>query len=508
MLLARFSIQDSTINNNNSYGILVYSGFPTTIQRNAISQNAGDGFDYSSSDPLVFTDNSITNNSSYAAEMAVTGQLLTISGNSGSGNLYNAIYLSGTFNDLELAPQGDLVYRFDNVTIPSGNTLTLDPGTIVKTVTTLTVAGTLDAAGTATSPVVITSWKDDSVGGDSNADGNTTAPAKGDWVAIYVANGSVNLNYTTVEYGGGGCYYCYGMIANYYYGGAVSNANITINNSTITDSASSGVFLISGTNVTGALSIQDSTINNNNSYGILVYSGFPTTIQRNAISQNAGDGFDYSSSDPLVFTDNSITNNSSYAAEMAVTGQLLTISGNSGSGNLYNAIYLSGTFNDLELAPQGDLVYRFDNVTIPSGNTLTLDPGTIVKTVTTLTVAGTLDAAGTATSPVVITSWKDDSVGGDSNADGNTTAPAKGDWVAIYVANGSVNLNYTTVEYGGGGCYYCYGMIANYYYGGAVSNANITINNSTITDSASSGVFLISGTNVTGALFDLGLHNK
>ncbi len=200
--------------------------------------------------------------------MAVTGQLLTISGNSGSGNLYNAIYLSGTFNDLELAPQGDLVYRFDNVTIPSGNTLTLDPGTIVKTVTTLTVAGTLDAAGTATSPVIITSWKDDLVGGDSNADGNTTAPAKGDWVAIYVANGSVNLNYTTVEYGGGGCYYCYGMIANYYYGGAVSNANITINNSTLTDSAGPGIGIESGSGITSQVTIHYSNIVSNTGYGI------------------------------------------------------------------------------------------------------------------------------------------------------------------------------------------------------------------------------------------------
>jgi RHS repeat-associated protein len=75
-----------------------------------------------------------------------------------------------------------------DVVVTNGATLTITPGTIVKfrPGTSLYVLGgaTLTAAGSAAQPIYFTSVKDDTVGGDSNVDGASSAPAPGDWLTI------------------------------------------------------------------------------------------------------------------------------------------------------------------------------------------------------------------------------------------------------------------------------------------------------------------------------------
>ena len=92
-----------------------------------------------------------------------------------------------------------------SITVNPGVTLTIDPGVIIKFTGAqgLIVQGNLDSNGAAGSPVVFTSYLDDSAGGDTNGDGNATTPAPGNWLGMYIQNGAnAALDYTEIRYGG------------------------------------------------------------------------------------------------------------------------------------------------------------------------------------------------------------------------------------------------------------------------------------------------------------------
>jgi RHS repeat-associated protein len=131
----------------------------------------------------------------------------------------------------------------------------------------LNVYGTLLSQGTADSPVYITSIKDDSVGGDTNGDGNASVPAPGDWYRIEIYSGSVEFDQTIVRYGGGCCYPDYAMIYN--------SGSLSVTNSTIAHSAKEGI------RSNGSLSIANSTIAHNGSYGVYHSSGSSTIHNSN-----------------------------------------------------------------------------------------------------------------------------------------------------------------------------------------------------------------------------------
>ncbi len=208
--------------------------------------------------------------------------------------------------------------------ITNGVTVTVEPGAIIKCAGggSLLVAagGVLNAAATETAPIIFTSLRDDSVGGDSNLDGDDTLPLPGIWGGIASQGGTLNLSaYVQMRY-------------------------------TLT------------------------------------------------------------------------THSGTVSVDEAWQGTVLHVITN--------------------------------NLTVGPNATLTINPGAIVKFDTNkwlkVDSLGTLNALGTLAQPIILTSLKDDTVGGDSNNDGTRTQPAAGDWSQVVAGAGRLNLQHVEIAYAGG----------------------------------------------------------
>ncbi|WP_216636494.1 hypothetical protein, partial [Endozoicomonas ascidiicola] len=125
--------------------------------------------------------------------------------------------------------KADVIHRVTStVTVPSGITLTIEPGAIIKfnQSQSLNISGVLDATGTEENKIIFTSYRDD-IGGDTNGDG-VSVGQPGDWYRIFFANSVVDaftkLEHTRVRYAG-----YYSSNNSYSYAAVyLDRANITI----------------------------------------------------------------------------------------------------------------------------------------------------------------------------------------------------------------------------------------------------------------------------------------
>lgn len=111
---------------------------------------------------------------------------------------------SGTITQSETWYAG--VYHVTgDLTVASGATLTLMPGVILKfdpgCQLTVNSGATLNAKGNNVQPIVFTSVKDDSYGGDTNEDENETEAAAGDWIGLWVY-GLADMEHCILQYAG------------------------------------------------------------------------------------------------------------------------------------------------------------------------------------------------------------------------------------------------------------------------------------------------------------------
>ncbi|MDO9633561.1 MAG: right-handed parallel beta-helix repeat-containing protein [Paludibacter sp.] len=310
------------------------------------------------------------------------------------------VFLNGNIQKRNMAGYNNITYvLLNDMIINQGAYITIDPGVVIKTAgyhdyygnywywmngQRIYVHGGLKSSGTVSENVIISSIKDDNVGNplDTNGDGNASSPAAGDWSFIKftsAADDAFNtFNYTQLKFGGGGEEQ--GMLH-------FENAGGSISNSTTTNSRSYGIFCNGNSNPTfNAVVIQNSSL------------------------------------DPIAL---SLTSDPSFS-------NMSFVSNFSNAIKIINEDLIGGALlTPRSIAGIENIAYIIDNLKIHSSGKLTINPGVVIKfrsESSYIRVEGNLMAVGTPEQKIHFTSFKDDSKGGDSNNNGNSTAPERGDW--------------------------------------------------------------------------------
>lgn len=288
---------------------------------------------------------------------------------------------TGTTWDVDLT-NGLRTIVFDRLMIEG--TLNLAAGTIIKGGEIKIVNGSLNIAGTETLPVIYTSWQDDSEGGNSNGS-EPDNPIFGYQTAIEI--GSPNS--------GGSLAASHLRVKNTGYALDLDCINDQTNIS-VSDSLFHGQVMINNCR-------PDALVFQNNHFDLdyaSITGGHALYINRSDLTTI-----------PLVGQ-----NRNTFIGESFETAMMINDS----------QVPLGSTWN---IDPGGGL-----QAVIPKNfaveGTLVIHEGSIIKNFGGYgiwTNQGTLIVQGSATNPVIFTSYTDDLVGGDTNRDGTSTTPVKGD---------------------------------------------------------------------------------
>ncbi len=387
------------------FATMYLSRCPITIDNCRIQDTAGHGIELSSSNATI-KNTSIQNvgDGSYAVALNAVDVLPSLADNSASGTGVAGVSLPGNwdFGDKLVLnrPGANLPYFVNGeLRVPQGRTVTVDPGVVFKTDgQRILVYGTLLANGTEAQRVVFTSRK--------------TAPAPGDWKGIYLGPqaGSSILSYATIEYAGQSTLgYIHWADRNVALLSDYSNAKL--DHVTITKSQNQGLWLFGSTNVITGCEFSQCGGN-----AIVAEENSRPTISQTRFVANgslAGGSPTIAMDVTCVPTPSGLTFQDNIISAVNIWGGTLASSAD-WKNWAANAPYLIS----------GD-------VTVSEPATLTIEAGATVKfKKARLWMEGTLKAVG-ASAPITFTSWRDDTVGG--NTDAANDAPAIGDWKGIYL---------------------------------------------------------------------------
>jgi len=327
----------------------------------------------------------------------------------------NVVMVDGTFDfSKPITFKACTVYYFNTYNQYSiSSTLTIEAGAILKFPNTgipyvlrASAGGKIISNGTKDNPVIFTSDKDDAHGGDTNGDGNATKPAVGDWSYIVLDGTGSEFNYSQFLYNGSGS------------GKAlfeITAEGIVFDHCTFAHCK--GDPSVSGR---GVLSYSGSVVSAPVTNCIFYDNVKPWTIN-NGMNVDSSNVFH----NPANPSQKNVYNGIFVQSTCCGTGTSLTW-----LENEVPFVYYSYYHTQALSATHG----AADPVAFKVG------PGVVIKFVSSGTDFGpgiwirsdVSQIVGKDLPGVFFTSYKDDAHGGDTNADGAATSPAKGDWDGVY----------------------------------------------------------------------------
>lgn len=296
-----------------------------------------------------------------------------------------------TADHVYVIPAGSTLYVSATLTIQAGTVIKFGSGAHIN----IQSEGQLNAVGTATAPIVFTALKDDTAGGDTNGDAGASQASIGDWVEVMVYGNSSTFDYVHLRY---------------------SNAGIQLKGGN--QSVKHSVFASNKTalDVTGVSSAANTVITDNVFYG----------------------------NEHPLFTDASVAINATNVFHNpSVATQVNTFQAIEVEGSIDSSVTWSNTEVAYALYGTGGSYY------VSSPAALTLASGVVVKlgysSALIVSNGATLNGATTAT----FTSYRDDTLLGDSNGDATATTAAAGDWDGVRVITSTTDdwLSGTNIKY-------------------------------------------------------------
>lgn len=304
----------------------------------------------------------------------------------------------------------------------SDDTLVVNAGVVIKfsgggTVIFIQNGAHIDLNGTNGNEVIFTSYRDDTYGGDMNNDGSATSPSVGNWDRFQIEGGTNTIDYTKVFYGNTGFY--------------VYNTGTTM---TVSDSLFGSNNVALDITERATLTTYRNTFNSNLRYPVSINPDAFATFGSGADADALGTGGNVNGYNAigLRYNDSNTTN---------CTSNLCTLAQRTFAG-ISNIPYV--LLDD----------YWFQG----SDDTLQINAGVIIKIFGSdreiyFTNGAILDINGTSGNKVVITSARDDTIGGDTNNDGSSSTPSPGNWNRFQFEAGTITIDYAEFYYGSAALY-------------------------------------------------------